>query len=98
MRAFREALEASRDDPRLGLGALLDHIPTAQADAVLAGWSAGAPIVFDAEPSPLGSMSADKWRRTISYHADAYGGSSEIDVDEVFDGTALAADSAAGAR
>jgi ABC-type nitrate/sulfonate/bicarbonate transport system substrate-binding protein len=98
VRAFREALQASRDDPRLGLGALLDHIPTAQADAVLAGWSAGAPIIFDAEPSPLGSMSAEKWRQTIEYHADAYGGPRDIDVDEVFDGAPLAADSGAVSR
>jgi NitT/TauT family transport system substrate-binding protein len=90
VRAFREALLASREDPRLGLRSLLDHIPTAEAAAVLAGWRAGAPLVFDAEPSALGTMSAEKWRRTIEYHADAYEGSRDIDAAEVFDGSALA--------
>ncbi len=89
--AFREALLASRDDPRLGLGGLLDHIPTAQAGPVLAGWAAGARLIFDAEPSALGSMSAEKWERTIAYHADAYGGPRDIPAEEVFDGSALAA-------
>ncbi|MEY2514118.1 MAG: NitT/TauT family transport system substrate-binding protein [bacterium] len=98
VRAFREALQASRDDPRRGLRGLLDHIPTADADAVLAGWSAGAPIVFDAEPSALGTMTVEKWQRTIDYHADAYGGSRDIDVHELFDGAPLAADHAAAAR
>jgi ABC-type nitrate/sulfonate/bicarbonate transport system substrate-binding protein len=91
VKAFRAALLASRDDPRLGLGALLDHIPTAEANAVLAGWSAGAPIVFEGQDSELGTMSAEKWRRTIAWHADAYGGPAGIDVGEVFDAAPLAA-------
>jgi NitT/TauT family transport system substrate-binding protein len=94
VRAFRDALLASRDDPKLGLGALLDHIPTAEANAVLAGWSAGAPIVFDAEPTAIGTMNAEKWRRTIEFHADAHGGPADIDVSEVFDASALAGEPA----
>jgi hypothetical protein len=31
----------------------------------------------------------NKWRRTLDYHADAYGGARDIDVDTVFDGSAL---------
>lgn len=88
--AFREALLESRKDPGLGLGALLEHIPTADAQLVLAGWEASAPLIFDAEATPVGTMSADKWRRTIAYHADAYGGPREIDVEQVFDDVALA--------
>lgn len=93
--AFGEALVASRDEPALGLSALLDHIPTADPHHVLAGWDAGAPLIFDAEATALGTMSAEKWRRTIQYHADAYGGPRDIDVEEVFDGSALAGAAAA---
>ena len=89
--AFREALLASQDNPALGLEALIDHLPDADPELVVAGWQAGAPLIFDAEDSALGSMNADKWRRTLQYHADAYGGSADIDVDTVFDGSALAA-------
>lgn len=89
--AFREALLASQDNPALGLEALIDHLPDVDPDLVVAGWQAGAPLIFDAEDSALGSMRADKWRRTLQYHADAYGGSADIDVDTVFDGSALAA-------
>jgi NitT/TauT family transport system substrate-binding protein len=87
--AFREALLASHDDPALGLEALIDHVPTADPALVLAGWEAGAPLIFDAETTELGTMSADKWRRTLEYHADAYGGPRDIDVATVFDGSAL---------
>ena len=89
--AFREALLASRADPRLGLDALLEHIPTAKEEVVLAGWDASVPAIFDAEDSALGTMSADKWRRTIEYHAQAFGGPRDLDVDEVFDGGATLA-------
>ena len=93
--AFREALLASQDDPALGLEALIDHLPDADPALVVAGWRAGAPLIFDAEDSALGTMNAQKWRRTLEYHADAYGGPRDIDVDTVFDGSALMA---AGAR
>jgi NitT/TauT family transport system substrate-binding protein len=89
--AFHEALLASHDNPALGLEALIDHVPSADRELVVAGWQAGAPLIFDAEATALGSMSADKWRRTLEYHADAYGGPRDIDVDTVFDGSALAA-------
>ena len=88
--AFREALLASHDDPSLGLEALLHHVPAARPDLVIAGWEAGSELIFGAEPGSLGTMSADKWRRTIAYHADAYGGPREIDVTTVFDDSALA--------
>jgi hypothetical protein len=45
--------------------------------------------MFDAETTELGTMSADTWRRTLEYHADAYGGPCDIDVATVFDGSAL---------
>ena len=89
--AFREALLASREQPRLGLEALLDAVPAAEPELVLAGWAAGAELIFGAETSPVGTMNADKWRRTIAYHADAHGGPSEIDVTTVFDDSALVA-------
>jgi NitT/TauT family transport system substrate-binding protein len=89
--AFHEALLASHDNPALGLEALIDHVPSADPELVVAGWQAGASLIFDAEATALGSMSADKWRRTLEYHADAYGGPRDIDVDTVFDGSALAA-------
>lgn len=37
-------------------------------------------------------MNADKWRRTLEYHAHAYGDPRDIDVDTVFDGSALSGD------
>lgn len=89
--AFREALLTSREDPRAGLSALLEHIPSADPQLVLAGWDAGSPLIFDADATPVGTMNADKWRRTIEYHADAYGGPRDIDAEEVFDDSALAA-------
>jgi ABC-type nitrate/sulfonate/bicarbonate transport system substrate-binding protein len=88
--AFRDALLASRDNPALGLEALIDHVPSADPELVVAGWEAGAAVIFDAESTALGSMSADKWRRTLAYHAEAYGGPRDIDVQTVFDGSALA--------
>lgn len=88
--AFREALLASQDDPALGLEALIDHLPQADPELVVAGWQAGAPLIFDAESTALGTMHADKWRRTLEYHADAYGGPRDVDVETVFDGSALA--------
>lgn len=39
--AFHDALLASRDDPQLGLDALLDQIPGADRGLVVAGWEAG---------------------------------------------------------
>ncbi len=82
--AFREALLASRDDPELGLEGLLGHVPSADAGLVLAGWQAGAGLIFDAEATALGTMTAEKWRRTIAYHADAYGGSPDLDPEAMF--------------
>lgn len=92
--AFREALLASQDNPALGLEALIDHLPHADPNLVVAGWHAGAPLIFDAEPTALGTMHADKWRRTLEYHADAYGGPRDIDVKTVFDDSALSNDTA----
>lgn len=85
--AFHEALLASRAQPRLGLQALLEHIPTAKEDVVLAGWDASAGAIFEADDSALGSMSEAKWRRTLEYHAQAFGGPRDLAVDEVFDGS-----------
>lgn len=82
--AFRAALLASRDDPELGLDALLSQIPSADAELVVAGWKAGAPLIFEAEDTDLGTMSAEKWRRTIAYHAAAYGGSVALAPEAVF--------------
>lgn len=84
--AFHDALLASRDDPQLGLEALLDQIPGADAGLVVAGWEAGAQLIFDAAGEASGAMSAGKWRRTIDFHADAYGTPRDIDPDSVFDG------------
>lgn len=88
--AFREALLASHDNPALGLEALIDHVPAADPGLVVAGWEAGSALIFGAEATALGTMNAEKWRRTVAYHADAYGGPRDIDVDTVFDNSALA--------
>ncbi|MEA2218629.1 MAG: NitT/TauT family transport system substrate-binding protein [Solirubrobacteraceae bacterium] len=82
--AFREALLLSRDDPELGLDGLLSQIPSADARLVVAGWKAGATLIFDDEESRLGTMSETKWRRTIDYHADAYGTPRELSPGAVF--------------
>jgi NitT/TauT family transport system substrate-binding protein len=87
--AFHEALLASQDNPALGLEALIDHVPSADPGLVVAGWEAGAALIFGAETGALGSMNAEKWRRTVEYHADAYGGPRDIDVETVFDNSAL---------
>ncbi|HTN23442.1 MAG TPA: ABC transporter substrate-binding protein [Solirubrobacteraceae bacterium] len=92
--AFQEALLASQENPALGLEALIDHVPGADPGLVVAGWQAGSALIFDAETTALGTMNADKWRRTLEYHADAYGGPRDIDVDSVFDGSVLAGDDA----
>lgn len=89
--AFREALLASRDEPELGLDALISHIPAADPDLVLAGWQAGSALIFHAEPTALGTMSAEKWRRTIAYHADAYGSPRDLEPETVFADLALGA-------
>jgi ABC-type nitrate/sulfonate/bicarbonate transport system substrate-binding protein len=90
--AFHEALLASQDNPALGLEALIDHVPGADPGLVVAGWKAGASLIFDAETTALGTMNAEKWRRTVEYHADAYGGPRDIDVETVFDASVLAGD------
>lgn len=82
--AFREALLVSRDDPELGLEALLEQIPTADPSLVVAGWKTGAQLIFDADGGVPGAMNAEKWRRTIDFHADAYGTPRDIDTDSVF--------------
>ena len=84
--AYREALMITRDDPSAGLDALLSRIPTAEPDLVVAGWNAGSSLIFDADggDTQLGHMDADKWRRTIEFHADAYGVSPDIDPSSVF--------------
>lgn len=87
--AYREALLITRDDPSAGLDRLLTQIPTADPDLVLAGWSAGASLIFDADDGTLGAMDSDKWRRTIEFHADAYGVPRDIDPATVFDDTAF---------
>jgi NitT/TauT family transport system substrate-binding protein len=88
--AFHEALLASHENPALGLEALIDHVPDADPDLVVAGWKAGSPLIFDAETTALGTMNAEKWRRTLEYHAEAHGGPRDIDVESVFDGSVLA--------
>jgi NitT/TauT family transport system substrate-binding protein len=90
--AFHEALLASEENPALGLEALVDHVPDADPGLVVAGWEAGASLIFDAETTALGTMNAEKWRRTLEYHADAYGGPRDIEVDSVFDASVLAGD------
>ncbi|MGH2840307.1 MAG: ABC transporter substrate-binding protein, partial [Solirubrobacteraceae bacterium] len=87
--AFRDALLLSRDDPELGLDALLSQIPTADARLVIAGWKAGAPLIFDDEESQLGAMSDAKWRRTIDFHADAHGLPRELDPATMFSPAAM---------
>ena len=82
--ALREALLLSRDDPELGLDGLLSHVPTADARLVTAGWQAGATLIFGDDDAPLGTMSEEKWRRTIAYHADASGAPLELTPDDVF--------------
>ena len=89
--AFREALLLSRADPELGLDALLSQIPGADAGLVVAGWKAGATLIFDDAGAPLGSMSADKWRRTIALYADAYGTPRDLEPEAVFASVAAAA-------
>jgi NitT/TauT family transport system substrate-binding protein len=88
--AFQEALLASQENPALGLEALIDHVPGADPGLVVAGWRAGAPLIFDAETTALGTMNAEKWRRTLEFNADAHGGPRDIDVDSIFDGSVLA--------
>jgi NitT/TauT family transport system substrate-binding protein len=87
--AFHEALLASHENPVLGLEALIDHVPDADPGLVVAGWKAGASLIFDAETTALGTMNPEKWRRTLEYHADAYGGPPDIDVESVFDASVL---------
>jgi NitT/TauT family transport system substrate-binding protein len=93
VQAFREAVISCRDDPDAGLDLLLEQIPNADPDLVIAGWNAGASLIFDGdEPdSPLGTMNTEKWRRTIDFHADAYGTPRDIDPSSVFDESLLAA-------
>jgi ABC-type nitrate/sulfonate/bicarbonate transport system substrate-binding protein len=94
--AFREAVITCRDDPELGLDALIEQIPTADPDLVIAGWKAGSSLIFDDnEPSStLGVMNVEKWSRTIDFHADAYGTPRHIDPSSVFDDSVLALPSA----
>lgn len=94
--AFRDALIASRDDPELGLQALLEQIPDADPGLVVAGWRAGAQLIFDERGDVAGSMNADKWRRTIDFHADAYGTPRDIDPRSVFDDPGATRAAAAG--
>jgi NitT/TauT family transport system substrate-binding protein len=82
--AFREALLVSRDDPELGLEALLEQIPSADPSLVVAGWKVGAQLIFEADGGVPSSMNAEKWRRTIDFHADAYGTPRDIDAESVF--------------
>jgi ABC-type nitrate/sulfonate/bicarbonate transport system substrate-binding protein len=83
--AFREALVASRDDPELGLQALLEQIPDADPGLVVAGWRAGAQLIFDEHGDVAGRMDREKWQRTIDFHARAYGTPDDIDPLSVFD-------------
>lgn len=83
--AFHDALIASRDDPELGLAALMDQIPGADPSLVVAGWKAGAQLIFDEGGAVGGVMTTDKWRRTIDLHADAYGTPRDIDPGTVFE-------------
>jgi ABC-type nitrate/sulfonate/bicarbonate transport system substrate-binding protein len=94
--AYREALMITRDDPAAGLERLLTQIPTAEPELVLAGWSAGASLIFDADEGELGAMDTDKWQRTIAFHADAYGVPRDTDPATVFDDTAFRTAGAAG--
>jgi ABC-type nitrate/sulfonate/bicarbonate transport system substrate-binding protein len=89
--AFRAALLLSRDDPELGLDALLSQIPSAEARLVVAGWQAGASLIFDdEEETQLGTMSEAKWRRTIDYHAHAHGLPRELTPELMFSPAAVA--------
>lgn len=42
--------------------------------------------MFEDGDTPLGVMNAEKWRRTIEFHADAYGSSPDVDPGTVFAG------------
>jgi hypothetical protein len=87
--AFREAVLVSRDDPMVGLDALIDCIPSADPDLVVSGWSAGSSLIFGGDPSSLGRMDAGTWRRTVEFHAHAYGIQSDIDPRSLFDDSPL---------
>lgn len=84
LEAFHAAVLVSRADPEAGLAELIEHIPTADPALAIAGWNAGSQLVFDKD-SPLGAMSEEKWRRTIEFHADAYGSSSHVNPSEVYE-------------
>jgi ABC-type nitrate/sulfonate/bicarbonate transport system substrate-binding protein len=88
--ALREALLMSRDDPELGLEALLSQVPTADASLVIAGWKAGSTLIFDDAQSQLGTMTDAKWRRTIDFHAEAYGMPRRLAAEAMFSPVALA--------
>lgn len=96
--ALRDALLATREEPAAGLDALCRRYPRTDPTRALAGWSAGARLIFGGE---LGAMDAETWRRTIDHHALA-SGTPRLDVASVFDGSLVtarvAAANAAGAR
>lgn len=95
--AFHEAVMLSREDPFAGLDVLVEHVPSANPDLVVAGWETGSSLIFDAAPNdgPLGTMDSDKWRRTLAFHADAYGVPGNIDPGSLYENSALRAGSRA---
>jgi NitT/TauT family transport system substrate-binding protein len=74
--ALRDALLATRDEPALGLEPLLARFPETDPARALAGWEAGAELVFGDE---IGTMDAATWRQTLAHHG------LELEPDEVAD-------------
>lgn len=94
--ALRDALFATREEPAIGIDGLCRRYPQTDPARALAGWSAGARLIFDGD---VGAMDAETWRRTIDHHALA-SGAPRLDVASVFDDSfvsaRIAAASAAG--
>ena len=81
----RDTLLQSRQNPAAGIDAIQARYPGTDRDHALAGWRCGEELIFvDGDDQRLGSMDAERWRRTLDHFRLAHGGPTP-NVEDVFD-------------
>jgi len=82
VRSMRDSLETTRETPLAGLDALRRRLPGVSAQRAEAGWEASGRLIFLPDAG-LGTMTHEKWERTVVHYAEVYGADS-LPAEDVF--------------
>jgi len=82
VRSIRDSLDTTRETPLAGLDALRRRLPGVSAQRAEAGWEASSRLIFLPDAG-LGTMTHEKWERTVVHYAEVYG-ADPLPAEDVF--------------